>query len=218
MARPANPNRRATILRAATEVFTEQGFSEARLADIAQRAGVVISTLYLYFGSKEEMVYAIAREKRQILLDRLEPVLEHLYGPEAVARFVEVVFAFAQEHRDQIIVFNLESGLLPVQRIRREGRTHYGPRIERGIAIIRQLIAQGILCPYDPELIMEMLTSMTRWMVNRCLLITAEEEEPLKRFCVQWLSQALFPLPSNMKEPTANDSENVPPTEHTERS
>lgn len=195
MARPADPQRRATILRAATEVFTEQGFSDARLADIAQRAGVVISTLYLYFGSKEEMVSAIARENRQILLGQLEPVLAHLRGEEDIAQFVEIVLAFAKEHRDQIIVFNLESGLGPARQGRR--RTTYGPRIAKGIEIISDLIAEGSLRSYNPELVMEMLMTMTRWMISRYLVIKEEEEESLKQFCVQWLSQALLPSHEN---------------------
>ncbi len=190
MARPADPHRRETILRAATEVFTEQGFSDTRLADIAQRAGVVISTLYLYFGSKEEMVRAIAQENQQILLDQLGPVLVHLRGEEDIAQFVEIVLAFAKEHRDQIIVFNLESGLSTARR--EILRATHGPQIERGIEIISHLIAEGSLCPYDPELVMEMLITMTRWIISRCLSIKEEEEEPLKRFCVQWLSQALL--------------------------
>ncbi len=189
MARPADPRRRETILRAATEVFTEQGFSDTRLADIAQRAGVVVSTLYLYFSSKEEMVRAIARENQQILLSQLGPALEHLRGEEDIAQFVEIVLAFAKEHRDQIIIFNLESGLSPM---RRGIRTTHGRRIERGIEIISYLIAEGSLCPYDPELVMEMLITTTRWLISMCLSMKEEEEEPLKRFCVQWLSQALL--------------------------
>jgi AcrR family transcriptional regulator len=198
MARSADPHRRETILRAATEVFTEQGFSDTRLADIAQRAGVVVSTLYLYFGSKEEMVRAIARENRQLLLDQLEPVLSHLGGEEDITRFVEIVLAFAREHREQIIIFNLESGLNTPRRRGRHARR--GPRMERGIEIIRRLMAEGSLRPYDPELVMEMLITMTRWMVSRCLEITEEEEELLKRFCVQWLSQALLPARGNSQK------------------
>jgi AcrR family transcriptional regulator len=189
MARPADPRRRETILRAATEVFTEQGFSDTRLADIAQRAGVVVSTLYLYFSSKEEMVRAIARENQQILLSQLRPVLEHLREEEDIAQFVEIVLAFAKEHRDQIIIFNLESGLSPM---RRGIRATHGRRIERGIEIISHLIAEGYLCPYDPELVIEMLITTTRWLISMCLSMKEEEEEPLKQFCVQWLSQALL--------------------------
>lgn len=187
MARPADPHRRETILRAATEVFTELGFSDTRLADIAQRAGVSTSTLYLYFGSKEEMVHAIAQENQQSLLSQLGPVLVHLKGEEDIAQFVETIYAFAKEHRDQIIVINLESGLSA----RRPGiRTTHGPQIEKGIEIIRHLIDEGSLCPYDPELVMEMLIATTRWIITMSL--SMQEEEPLKRFCVQWLSKALL--------------------------
>jgi AcrR family transcriptional regulator len=190
MARPADPHRRETILRAATEVFTEQGFSEARLADIAERAGVVISTLYLYFGSKEEMVQVIARENQQRLLERLRPVLEHLHGEDDIAQFVEIVFAFAKEYSDSIKVFNLDNGL---SAIRRGIRSTHDPRIQKGIEIIGKLIDEGYLRPYDPELVMEMLINTVRWLVNMCLSLKEGEEEPFKRFCVQWLSNALLP-------------------------
>ncbi len=196
MARPADPHRRETILHAATEVFTELGFSDTRLADIAQRAGVVISTLYLYFSSKEEMVRAITQENQQILLNQLGPVLGHLKGEEDISQFVEIILSFAKEHRAQIIVFNLDSGLSSARR----GilRAAHGPQIERGVEIISDLIAEGSLYPYNPELVMAMLISTTRWIITRCLSIKEEEEEPLKRFCVQWLTRALLPPNGNV--------------------
>ena len=189
MARPADPHRRETILRAAAELFTEQGFSDTRLADIAERAGVVISTLYLYFDSKEEMVRAISRENQQRLLEQLRPVLEHLRGEDDIAQFVEIVCAFARDHRDSIKAFNLDSGLSAV---RRGIRTTHGPRIQKGIEIIRQLIDEGYLYSYDPDYVMEMLITTVRWVVTMCLSMKEEEEEPFKRFCVQWLSNALL--------------------------
>lgn len=189
MARPADPHRRETILRAAAELFTEQGFSDTRLADIAERAGVVISTLYLYFDSKEEMVRAISRENQQRLLEQLRPVLEHLRGEDDIAQFVEIVCAFARDHRDSIKAFNLDSGLSAV---RRGIRTTHGPRIQKGIEIIGQLIDEGYLYPYDPDYVMELLITTVRWVVTMCLSMKEEEEEPFKRFCVQWFSNALL--------------------------
>ena len=43
------------ILSAALEVFGEVGFAEAKLDDVAQKAGISKGTLYLYFDSKEEL-------------------------------------------------------------------------------------------------------------------------------------------------------------------
>lgn len=189
MARPADPTRRATILRAATEVFIEHGFADARLVDIATRAGVVVSTLYLYFDSKEAMVSAIAQETQLRLVDELRPVLEHLHGETDIARFVAVVFAFAAANRDAIRVFNLDSGLSAV---RRGMRTERGPRMQQGLAAIKGLIAEGYLRPYEPDYVLEMLITTTRWIVAMCLSLGEGEEEPFKRFCVTWLANALL--------------------------
>lgn len=50
---------RAAILRAATEVFSERGFSDTTLAAVARRAGVAGGLPSYYFGSKENLVAAV---------------------------------------------------------------------------------------------------------------------------------------------------------------
>ncbi|MGV6873621.1 TetR/AcrR family transcriptional regulator [Pseudochelatococcus sp. B33] len=54
--------KRAAILRAAMEEFTENGFANARLSSVAERAGVAKGTLYLYFRSKEDLFAGVVRE------------------------------------------------------------------------------------------------------------------------------------------------------------
>jgi AcrR family transcriptional regulator len=49
------------ILAAALQVFSEQGYTRARLEDVAQRAGVSKGTLYCYFDSKEALFRATVR-------------------------------------------------------------------------------------------------------------------------------------------------------------
>lgn len=50
--------RRAQILDAARQVFSEKGFSEARVSDVAARAGVSQGTIYWYFDSKDDLFMA----------------------------------------------------------------------------------------------------------------------------------------------------------------
>jgi AcrR family transcriptional regulator len=52
------PERRATILVAAREVFLEEGFSGARTRAIAERAEITEAVLYRHFASKEEIFEA----------------------------------------------------------------------------------------------------------------------------------------------------------------
>src|SRR5690349_11165330 len=49
------------ILDAALEVFAENGFAQARLEDVAARAGVAKGTIYLYFPSKQALFEALIR-------------------------------------------------------------------------------------------------------------------------------------------------------------
>jgi TetR/AcrR family transcriptional regulator len=50
------------LLAAALDLFVEKGFAATRAEEVAQRAGVSKGTLFLYFGSKEELFKAVVRE------------------------------------------------------------------------------------------------------------------------------------------------------------
>jgi TetR/AcrR family transcriptional regulator, cholesterol catabolism regulator len=52
---------RQRILDAAAEVLAEQGYADARLTDIAGRAGMQAGSLYYHFASREELVGEILR-------------------------------------------------------------------------------------------------------------------------------------------------------------
>lgn len=49
----AKTDKQEMIIDAALEVFREKGYANARMADIARRAGVSYGLVYHYFGSKE---------------------------------------------------------------------------------------------------------------------------------------------------------------------
>lgn len=54
--------KRAAIVAAAREVFEEFGFKDARIADIARKAGASYGSFYTYFDSKEEIFREVVRE------------------------------------------------------------------------------------------------------------------------------------------------------------
>jgi AcrR family transcriptional regulator len=58
---------RARLVEAAKQVFEESGFLEARISDIAERAGLSHGSFYHYFDSKEQVFREVAEE----VLDRL---------------------------------------------------------------------------------------------------------------------------------------------------
>lgn len=51
------PGARERLIRAALELFEEQGFAETTVPQIADRAGVTNRTFFRYFGDKREVVF-----------------------------------------------------------------------------------------------------------------------------------------------------------------
>lgn len=68
--------RRQSILRAAREVFFENGFHRATVDNVAERAEVSKGTVYLYFESKETILAHLLLEG----LDELTKELEQAYA------------------------------------------------------------------------------------------------------------------------------------------
>ncbi len=53
------------LLDAARDVFTQQGFAEASIADVVERAGSSVGSLYHHFGGKSELFLALWHEHQQ---------------------------------------------------------------------------------------------------------------------------------------------------------
>jgi AcrR family transcriptional regulator len=70
------------ILDAAFAVFAERGLAQARLEDIARRAGLSKGTIYLYFPNKEELFREVVRSTVIAQIERGEAVLERERDPE----------------------------------------------------------------------------------------------------------------------------------------
>jgi AcrR family transcriptional regulator len=60
------------IIEAALEVFGECGLANARLQDIAERAGVSKGTIYLYFPNKEELFREMVRQTAVAAIEHAE--------------------------------------------------------------------------------------------------------------------------------------------------
>jgi TetR/AcrR family fatty acid metabolism transcriptional regulator len=102
-------DKRVLITDAAVEVFAEKGFHQARVSDIAQRAGVADGTIYLYFKNKEDLLLSIFEEKMDMLLNRLGDALTGATDPvDRVRRFAAFHFDQVRTHRSVAEVLQIE--------------------------------------------------------------------------------------------------------------
>lgn len=81
--------RRRDILHAAQRLFVDQGFNETTVQDIAAAAGVATGTVYLYFGSKDEVLLALHRRLGEALAAQVEDAAAAMFERQAAGERVD---------------------------------------------------------------------------------------------------------------------------------
>ena len=84
------------IIKAALEVFGECGLANARLQDIAERAGVSKGTIYLYFPNKEELFREMVRQTAIAAIERAEQTLSQGTPTTQLIAFMRGYWAFVR--------------------------------------------------------------------------------------------------------------------------
>src|SRR5215831_6393713 len=90
------------ILKAAEEVFADQGLHSAHVGDIAARAGVAVGTLYNHFKDREALLSGLLVARRAELLARLDQALreaQDLPFRDKLRVLLRATLANAQDHR-----------------------------------------------------------------------------------------------------------------------
>jgi AcrR family transcriptional regulator len=77
------------LVRAALDLFVEQGFAATKISDVAKRAGVSKGTIYLYFESKEDLLLAAVRDSIVPILDAADQ--EELDSEASAAELLELM-------------------------------------------------------------------------------------------------------------------------------
>ncbi len=97
------------ILDAAVEVIAESGYFQARVTDIAARAGVADGTIYLYFKNKEQVLMAAIDSAFAAFLKRARAELSHTPDPgERLRRLAQLHLETLGANRSLAIVFQTE--------------------------------------------------------------------------------------------------------------
>ncbi len=136
----APPDKRRLILDAAVVVFARRGFTQCRVADIADEAGVAYGLVYHYFKSKDAVLDTLFLERWDLMREvigqidaRPVPASEKL---RAVAGFIVDSYRHDPELMQVIVV--------EVTRAANSfGRTHWED-IRRAYDAIAAIVASGI--------------------------------------------------------------------------
>ncbi|MEM7408824.1 MAG: TetR/AcrR family transcriptional regulator [Myxococcota bacterium] len=131
--------RRAQLLGIAIDVFADRGLGAARHAEIAERAGVAVSTVFVYFPTREDLVRDVLDAVAAFFLGLLErahareaPCAEILRGIN------ERLLGELEKNRSHVLVW-LEWG----SAVREEAWPAYRAFSEQAVAITQRTFERG---------------------------------------------------------------------------
>lgn len=100
--------KRARILRAAIRIFSQKGFFNSKVAEIARASGVADGTIYLYFRNKEDLLISLFEEK---MGEVVAGVRERIAGGSDALEKLKI---FIDNHMD---LLEREAGLIEVLQV-----------------------------------------------------------------------------------------------------
>ena len=80
--------RKDRIMDAALRIFAEKGFQNATITEISKEAGVSEATIYEYFGTKEDLLFAIPEKISNETFEKSSKVIPYIKGVEGKIRAI----------------------------------------------------------------------------------------------------------------------------------
>jgi AcrR family transcriptional regulator len=133
---------RQRILAAAIEEFATKGFGDARVDEIARRAGINKRMLYHYFGNKDDLFQAVLEEIYDTICQAGQQLDVADVDPrKGLSRLVDFVWDYYIAHPHSITLLNTEN-LHNARHLRFSERTRaIHPPFEK---MIRDLLDRGV--------------------------------------------------------------------------
>lgn len=97
---------RRAILDSAEKVFRDLGLAEAKMAKIAQQAGMAAGTLYNYFDSKESIFRALVDQRAEEFWISLQAIAAQVSDPrERLLSVTRATFEYMETHTPMCMLF-----------------------------------------------------------------------------------------------------------------
>ena len=105
-------SRKDRIMDAALRIFAEKSFQEATISEISKEAGVSEATIYEYFGTKEDLLFAIPEKISNDTFEESEAVLPFIKDVEGRMRAIMLSYIQLYEskpHYSALVLLQLMS-------------------------------------------------------------------------------------------------------------
>jgi AcrR family transcriptional regulator len=154
------------ILRSAAKLFADRGVRGVSIDEVANGLGYTKSSVYYYFKSKGELLWAVFGYISGHFVGEAERIAKTV--PDPLARFTELVrmhVRFLAEHKEWATVFYRDVSALPLER-----QAEVRGIIVRYDAFFRQAVQEGVesgcMQPLPPDIVVNAVLGACNWLVN----------------------------------------------------
>jgi AcrR family transcriptional regulator len=183
-------DKRYAILRAARELFGNNGYDDTTIAEIARAAGVAVGTVYLYFANKHDILVdvclALNAEIAQVIQS---PTILELPLRQVPRAIIEAAFRSSRENKRFMAYFQIEAQSAAETQRLRATKQQIADALDDYFKV---LISQGQLPPFDTAAYAEQLNNLVSATLQQCFAFEHGEREAFYREGVIELIERLF--------------------------
>lgn len=129
------------ILEAAEKVFSEKGYYDAKVYQIAEIADVSVGTIYRFYDSKKELYVAVIRTKLERLEREVFSAIKEKRPEEAIEAYINTLLNFFWNEKRFFELFMREVGRLVVPN---EECLNLSDWYDRYISRLSEVVKKGI--------------------------------------------------------------------------
>ena len=127
------------IIQAATKVFADRGFYNAKVADVAKEAQVADGTIYLYFKNKDDLLISIFEESMDVFIAAVATSMEGVQDPvEKLKRFIFLHLELVKQNQNTAQVLQIE-----LRQSSKFIKEYAGTKFREYLAIISSILDEG---------------------------------------------------------------------------
>ena len=135
--------RMAELVAAARKVFSERGFHNATMEEIARLAGVAKGTIYLYYPSKRAAYWAALEQGILAMIEETRRSMEAARTAEAKIRaFIQCKISYCEQNRDFFKIYYSEFGHSLTHPVRL--RKQFGELYLQQAQILKAVLEEGV--------------------------------------------------------------------------
>jgi len=185
--------RRLQILDAARSLVLKYGVFAASVQQIAKLAELSVGTIYLYFGSKEEIFATLQEEILDLMNEELEEAIERASGPaEGLRAIARVYNDFSIENKkyfDVINYFLSPSDIIFPPHLKSEIDLHGNRILSLVVDVIERGVREGAFVAENPKRCAVVMWATIHGLIQfrklRDTILRGEDFDALYRYSVE---------------------------------